>query len=224
MNTRRLLQRFLRYVKIDTTARMDAKTYPSSPGQLKLGRLLVRELKAMGIEDAQQDEFGIVLATVPATVAGPAPTIAFCSHMDTSPETTGKDVKPQVIRKYRGGDIVLPANPQQVIRVSENPELEKAIGHTLITTDGTTLAGRRRQGRPGHHHGSGRMAHGAPRNRPWAGPPLLYLRRRSRPRRGAHRHRPDRRGRSATRSTATAATRSTWRLFPPRPPRSPFEA
>ncbi len=63
MNTRRLLQRFLRYVKIDTTARMDAKTYPSSPGQLKLGRLLVRELKAMGIEDAQQDEFGIVLAT-----------------------------------------------------------------------------------------------------------------------------------------------------------------
>ena len=71
MNTRRLLQRFLRYVKIDTTARMDAKTYPSSPGQLRLGRLLVRELKAMGIEDARQDEFGIVLATVPATVAEP---------------------------------------------------------------------------------------------------------------------------------------------------------
>ena len=141
MNTRRLLQRFLRYVKIDTTARMDAKTYPSSPGQLKLGRLLVRELKAMGIEDARQDEFGIVLATVPATVAAPAPTIAFCSHLDTSPETTGKGVKPQVIRKYRGGDIVLPADPQQVIRVAENPELEKAIGHTLITTDGTTLLG-----------------------------------------------------------------------------------
>ena len=141
MNTRRLLQRFLRYVKIDTTARMDAKTYPSSPGQMKLGRLLVRELKAMGIEDAQQDKFGIVLATVPATAAAPAPTIAFCSHMDTSPETTGKDVKPQVIRNYRGGDIVLPADPQQVIRVAENPELEQAIGHTLITTDGTTLLG-----------------------------------------------------------------------------------
>jgi len=141
MNNRRLLQRFLRYVKIDTTARTDAKTYPSSPGQLKLGRLLVRELKAMGIEDAQQDKFGIVLATVPATVVGPTATIAFCSHMDTSPETTGKDVKPQVIRRYLGGDIVLPANPQQVIQVSENPELEKAIGHTLITTDGTTLLG-----------------------------------------------------------------------------------
>jgi tripeptide aminopeptidase len=141
MNARRLLQRFLRYVKIDTTSRMDAKAYPSSPGQLRLGRLLVRELKAMGIEDAQQDKFGIVLATVPATVAESAPTIAFCSHLDTSPETTGKDVKPQVIRNYRGGDIVLPANPQQVVRVSESPELEQVIGHTLITTDGTTLLG-----------------------------------------------------------------------------------
>ena len=141
MNIRRLLQRFLRYVKIDTTARMNAKSYPSSPGQLKLGRLLVRELKAMGIKDAQQDEFGIVLATAPATVPEPTPTIAFCSHMDTSPETTGKDVKPQVIRNYRGGDIVLPAKEQQVILVSENPELEKVIGHTLITSDGTTLLG-----------------------------------------------------------------------------------
>ena len=95
----------------------------------------------MGIEDARQDKFGIVLATVPATIAEPVATIAFCAHMDTSPETTGKDVKPQVIRNYRGGDIVLPANPQQIIRANENPELEKAIGHTLITTDGTTLLG-----------------------------------------------------------------------------------
>ncbi len=158
MNNRRLLQRFLRYVKIDTTARVDAKSYPSSPGQLKLGRLLVRELKAAGIDDAEQDQFGIVLATVPATVAGPAPTIAFCAHLDTSPETTGKDVKPQVIRKYGGGDIVLAAGagphvpmvggnpladagPRQVIRGGENPELEQVIGHTLITTDGTTLLG-----------------------------------------------------------------------------------
>ena len=148
MNSRRLLQRFLRYVKIDTTARADAKTYPSSAGQLKLGRLLVRELKAMGIGDVQQDEFGIVMATVPA-VGVPAlagrdsnspPTIAFCSHFDTSPETTGKGVKPQVLRKYRGGDIAL-LHDEQVIRVSENPELEQAVGQTLITTDGTTLLG-----------------------------------------------------------------------------------
>jgi tripeptide aminopeptidase len=94
----------------------------------------------MGIEDARQDEFGIVLATVPATLAG-APTIAFCSHMDTEPSTSGKDVKPQVIRNYRGGDIVLPADPKQVITVSDNPALETVLGHTLITTDGTTLLG-----------------------------------------------------------------------------------
>jgi tripeptide aminopeptidase len=138
MIRRRLLQRFLRYVKVDTTARLDAKNYPSSPGQIKLGRLLVRELKAMGIEDAAQDEFGIVMATVPATTS--APTIAFCSHFDTSPETTGKNVKPQVVHDYRGGDITL-ANNDQVILFSENPELEQSIGQTLITTDGSTLLG-----------------------------------------------------------------------------------
>ncbi len=89
MNPRRLLQRFVRYVKIDTTARADAKCYPSSPGQLRLGRLLVRELQAMGIADAGQDGHGIVLATVPATRPGQGPTIALCAHLDTSPETTG---------------------------------------------------------------------------------------------------------------------------------------
>jgi tripeptide aminopeptidase len=157
MNRRRLLQRFLRYVKIDTTARGDAKNYPSSPGQIRLGRLLVRELHAMGIEDAEQDEFGIVMATVPAVgvpasagsksdlsavggTTSAAPTIAFCSHLDTSPETTGKGVKPQVIRDYRGGDIPLPSGNLTIL-VSENPELEHVIGHTLITTDGTTLLG-----------------------------------------------------------------------------------
>jgi tripeptide aminopeptidase len=138
MNRRRLLQRFLRYVKVDTTARMDAKNYPSSPGQIKLGRLLVRELKAMGIEDAHQDEHGIVMATVPGNAA--APTIAFCSHFDTSPETTGKNVKPQVIRNFKGGDITL-VNNGEVIRVSECEELNNVVGHTLITTDGTTLLG-----------------------------------------------------------------------------------
>ena len=142
MNTRRLLQRFLRYVKIDTTARMDAKTYPSSPGQLKLGRLLVRELKAMGIEDARQDQFGIVLATVPATTAEPAPTIAFCSHIDTSPETTGKDVKPQVHpqvprRRYRAAGQCAAGHPRELrIRNWRGPSAIR-----LITTDGTTLLG-----------------------------------------------------------------------------------
>ncbi len=183
MNSRRLLQRFLRYVKIDTTARGDAKSYPSSPGQIRLGRLLVRELKAMGIEDAHQDEFGIVMATVPATAALPpeggttstAPAIAFCSHFDTSPETTGKGVKPQVIRKYRGGDITLLKN-EQVILVSENPELENAIGHTLITTDGTTLLGADDKAGLAIIMEAAAVDDGTPRNRPRAGPPMLYLR------------------------------------------------
>ena len=142
MNRHRLLQRFLRYVQIDTTARADAEGYPSSPGQLELGRLLVDELQALGIADARQNEHGIVLATIPATVdRHRRPTIALCSHLDTSPETTGAGVKPQVIENYPGGDIVLPGDPSRVIRVADNPELESLRGRTLITTDGTTLLG-----------------------------------------------------------------------------------
>jgi tripeptide aminopeptidase len=141
MNRQRLLRRFLRYVKIDTTARADAPSYPSSKGQLSLGRMLVRELQALGVADARQNEHGIVLATLPATVAGPSPVIALCAHLDTSPETTGKGVKPQVIKPYRGGDIVLPSDPSKVIRVADNPELEGLVGRTLITADGTTLLG-----------------------------------------------------------------------------------
>lgn len=141
MNQRRLLQRFIRYVKIDTTARADAKGYPSSPGQLRLGRLLVRELQAAGIADARQDGHGIVLATVPATRAGHGPTIALCAHLDTSPETSGAGVKPQVIRGYAGGDLVLGGAAGRVIRAAHQPELETLAGRTLITSDGTTLLG-----------------------------------------------------------------------------------
>lgn len=135
-----LLDRFLRYVRIDTKADEKATTYPSSPGQLVLGRLLRDELLAMGLSDAVQDEHGLVFATVPGNVPG-APTIAFNAHVDTNPENPGKDVNPQVIRGYGGGDIVLPKDPSKVIRVAENPELEGLIGKTIITTDGTTLLG-----------------------------------------------------------------------------------
>ena len=135
-----LLDRFLRYVRIDTKADEKATTYPSSPGQLVLGRLLRDELLAMGLSDAVQDEHGLVFATVPGNVPG-APTIAFNAHVDTNPENPGKDVNPQVIRGYGGGDIVLPKDPSKVIRVAENPELEALIGKTIITTDGTTLLG-----------------------------------------------------------------------------------
>ena len=224
MNTRRLLQRFLRYVKIDTTARMDAKTYPSSPGQLKLGRLLVRELKAMGIEDAQQDKFGIVLATVPATAAEPARdhrlllAHGYLAGDDRQRREAAGD--PQVPRRrYRAAGQPAAGHPRQ--RESGTGEGHRSHADHHRRHD---LAGRRRQGRPGHYHGSGRMAHGAPGDRPRADPPLLHLRRRSRPRRRAHRYRPDRRRGLLHASTATAATRSTWRPFPPRPPRSPFAA
>jgi len=140
MNRQRLLERFLRYVKIDTTAREDAEQYPSSPGQLELGRLLVEELQALGIE-ARQDRYGIVLATIPPTIDRPAPAIAFCAHLDTSPETSGEGVKPQVVEDYSGGDLVLPGDPGRVIRTAENPELDGLHGCTIITSDGTTLLG-----------------------------------------------------------------------------------
>jgi tripeptide aminopeptidase len=160
MDKHRLLQRFLRYVRIDTTARADAEGYPSSPGQLELGRLLVGELQGLGIGDARQDRHGIVWATVPATVARlpsavlsgdttdhtaeggcATPVIALCSHLDTSPETTGAGVKPQVVENYAGGDVVLPGVAGRVIAVADNPELEGLRGRTLITSDGTTLLG-----------------------------------------------------------------------------------
>lgn len=142
MNAQRLLERFLRYVAIDTTADADAAGYPSSAGQLALGRLLADELRAMGLTDAVQNEHGIVLATLPPTPGHEAaPTIALCSHLDTSPETSGANIRPQVIRDYPGGDISLPGDASRVIRTSENPELDKLRGRTIITTDGTTLLG-----------------------------------------------------------------------------------
>lgn len=141
MNKQRLLERFLRYVKIDTTAQADAQTYPSSRGQLELGSLLVAELRAMGLSDARQDSHGIVTATVPASVERDVPTIAFCAHLDTSPETTGAGVRPQVIENYRGGDLVLPGDAGRTICVAENPELHELVGRTIITSDGTTLLG-----------------------------------------------------------------------------------
>lgn len=139
MSRDRLLERFLRYVQVDTTAGEPGGDYPSSPGQLVLGKLLLDEMQAMGIADAEQDAFGLLYGTVPGVET--APVIALNSHLDTSPETTGKGVRPQVIEDYQGGDIPLPGNPAKVIRVADNPELQKLHGRTLITTDGNTLLG-----------------------------------------------------------------------------------
>jgi tripeptide aminopeptidase len=136
-----LLDRFCRYVRIDTQADEKATTYPSSLGQLELGRLLVQELHAMGLRDAEQDAHGIVMATVPATSPRPAPTVAWIAHLDTSPETSGRDVKPVIHRGYGGGDLVLPGDPTKVLRAADNPDLAALKGQTIITTDGTTLLG-----------------------------------------------------------------------------------
>lgn len=137
----RLLERFCRYVQIDTQAIDGATTYPSSPGQWELGRILVEELRALGLRDVEQSTHGIVMATVPARGCPDAPTIAWLAHLDTSPETSGRGVKPIIHRPYDGGDIVLPGDPRQVIRVSENPDLALRRGQTIITSDGTTLLG-----------------------------------------------------------------------------------
>jgi tripeptide aminopeptidase len=141
MDRERLLARFLRYVAIETTANDAAGTYPSSPGQLELGRLLVDELRAVGLAESHQDRHGLVHATLAATATAPAPHVVLNAHLDTSPEASGRNVRPQVIRDYAGGDLVLPGAPSEVIRVADNPELATLRGKTLITTDGTTLLG-----------------------------------------------------------------------------------
>ena len=134
-----LLDRFCRYVRIETTAVEGAGKYPSSPGQLVLGRMLQAELDALGLDDVSVDRHGIVMATVPGNVQ--APTIAWLSHMDTSPEASGKNVKPVIHRNYNGKDIALPGDQSKVITVADTPELADLKGQTIITTDGTTLLG-----------------------------------------------------------------------------------
>jgi tripeptide aminopeptidase len=139
--THTVAERLLRYVVIDTQSDPASPTYPSTEKQKNLGRLLASELQAMGIRDAHLDEHGYVYATIPATTDKKVPVICFCSHMDTSPDCTGKDVKPQLVRNYRGGDIALPGDATQVIRAAEHPALAGQVGNDIVTSDGTTLLG-----------------------------------------------------------------------------------
>ena len=136
-----MTERFLRYVVIDTQSDPASPTCPSTDKQKDLGRLLASELQAIGLRDAHLDQHGYVYATIPANTTKQVPVICFCSHMDTSPDCTGKDVKPQIVRNYRGGDIVLPGDPSQIIRAAEHPALADQIGNDIVTTDGTTLLG-----------------------------------------------------------------------------------
>lgn len=134
-------ERFLKYVKIDTQSDPLSPTCPSTEKQKDLGIVLVQELLEIGITDAHMDEYGYVYATIPATTSKKVPVICFCSHMDTSPDCSGKGVKPQIHKNYNGKDIVLPNDTTQIIRTSEHPSLLKQIGNDIITTDGTTLLG-----------------------------------------------------------------------------------
>ena len=139
--THTVTERFLRYVVIDTQSDPASATCPSTEKQKNLGRLLASELVEMGLSDAHLDEHGYVYATIPANTDKRVPVICFCSHMDTSPDCTGANVKPQIVRNYRGGDIVLPADTTQIIRAADHPALADQIGNDIITTDGTTLLG-----------------------------------------------------------------------------------
>lgn len=136
-----VLDRFLRYVKIDTQSDAQSQTIPSTEKQKNLGRLLVEELKEIGIADAELDDYGYVYATIPSNVDKDVPVICFCSHMDTSPDSSGKDVKPIVHRDYNGGNIQLPDDPSVIIKPEEHPDLEEQIGNDIVTASGKTLLG-----------------------------------------------------------------------------------
>jgi len=139
--TSSVLDRFLRYAVIDTQSDPTSKSQPSTEKQKNLGRVLVEELLEIGLSDAHLDEHGYVYATIPANTEKAVPVICFCSHMDTAPDFTGTNVKPQIVRNYQGGDIRLAGDPQQVIRVADHPTLKDQIGNDIVTTDGTTLLG-----------------------------------------------------------------------------------
>lgn len=137
-----VVERFLRYVAFDTQSSEESETYPSTSKQLVLLERLVEELRAIGVADAAMDEWGYVMATIPATSAkAGVPTIGLIAHVDTSPEMSGENVKPIVHRGYRGQDLVLPDDPTAVLRFADHPALAEQIGRDLITASGTTLLG-----------------------------------------------------------------------------------
>jgi len=136
-----ILDKFLRYVKIDTESDPNSKSYPSTEKQRVLGRLLEEELKAIGLSNIDVDEHGYVTATLPSNVDKKVPTIAFMAHMDTSPDMSGANVKPQLWPNYDGNDILLNKETGLTLKVADFPEIADYVGQTIITTDGTTLLG-----------------------------------------------------------------------------------
>ena len=133
-----VLERFLRYVRVDTQSDFESTTYPSTAKQRDLGEVLARELRELGLEDVELTEHGYVFGTV---AGSRGPTVGLIAHVDTSPDESGADVKPQVVRNYDGREITLPGNPRQVLRPNESTLLAQRVGHDIVTTDGTTLLG-----------------------------------------------------------------------------------
>ncbi|MFC0774873.1 peptidase T [Terrimonas alba] len=134
-------ERFLRYVQVDTQSDPQSSSFPSTEKQRNLSKILVDELKQMGIADAHLDEWGYVYATIPSNTDKKVPVICFCAHVDTAPDCSGTNVRPLVHKNYRGEDIVLPDDQSQVLRLSEYPYLQTQIGNDIITASGTTLLG-----------------------------------------------------------------------------------
>ena len=137
----RVVDKFLRYVAVETTSDENGTTHPSSLKELDLSRMLVAEMKEMGIADAAVDENGYVMGTIPSNIEKKVPVLGFIAHVDTAPDASGKDIKPQIIPNYDGTDIPLKGVPGLALRVAEFPEMLDYKGQTLITTDGTTLLG-----------------------------------------------------------------------------------
>ncbi|MCU0335539.1 MAG: peptidase T [Chitinophagaceae bacterium] len=136
-----VLERFLRYVQIDTQSNPDSRSFPSTDKQHQLSALLATELKAMGVSEVEHDAYGYVYGTIPANTARTVPVICFCSHVDTAPDVSGTGVKPIVHRQYQGHDIVLPDDPAQIISPKDYPYLAKKVGDDIVTASGETLLG-----------------------------------------------------------------------------------
>ena len=136
-----LINRLIGYAKVDTQSNASSETCPSTPGQLTLGRMLVEELNKIGLVDVTMDDNGYVMATLPANSDKDIPTIGFLAHLDTATDFTGKNVNPKLVENYDGNDIILNESLNIILSPSHSPELTKYIGHTLMTTDGTTLLG-----------------------------------------------------------------------------------
>ena len=136
----KILDRFLRYVAVDTQSDPESESQPSSARQLDLLKMLCAELQGMGVE-ASLDEYGYVMASIPSNCGKDVPSVGFIAHVDTSPDASGKDIRPQIIRNYDGGDILLNAETGLSLKTDEFPELKAYAGQTIITTDGTTLLG-----------------------------------------------------------------------------------